>query len=69
MDTAKASSEAAVRRDAMIEALPFAAQRFLEQPSWVQSIDETLGRLGEAVGVSRAYVLENRTGEPPRTVL
>jgi hypothetical protein len=30
MDTAKASSEAAVRRDAMLEALPFAAQRFLE---------------------------------------
>ena len=53
----------------MLEALAFAAQRFLEQPSWVQSIDEILGRLGEAVGVSRAYVLENRTGEPPRTVL
>src|SRR6185503_6160271 len=69
MDTAKASSEAAVRRDAMLEALAFAAQRFLEQPSWVQSIDEILGRLGEAVGVSRAYVFENRTGEPPRTVL
>ena len=32
MDTAKASSEAAVRRDAMLEALAFAAQRFLEQP-------------------------------------
>jgi PAS domain S-box-containing protein len=69
MDTAKASSEAAVRRDAMLEALAFAAQRFLQQPSWVQSIDEILGRLGEAVGVSRAYVLENRTGEPPTTVL
>ena len=69
MDTAKASSEAAVRRDAMLEALAFAAQRFLEQPSWVQSIDEILGRLGEAVGVSRAYVFENRTGEPPKTVL
>ena len=69
MDTAKASSEAAVRRDAMLEALAFAAQRFLEQPSWVQSIDEILRRLGEAVGVSRAYVLENRSGEPPTTVL
>ena len=69
MDTAKASSEAAVRHDAMLEALAFAAQRFLEQSSWVQSIDGILGRLGEAVGVSRAYVLETRTGEPPTTVL
>lgn len=69
MDTAKASSEAAVRHEAMLEALAFAAQRFLEQPSWVQNIDEILGRLGEAVGASRAYVLENRPGEPPTTVL
>jgi len=46
MDTAKASSAAAVRHDAMLEALAFAAQRFLKQPSWVQSIDGILGRLG-----------------------
>ncbi|HET9248900.1 MAG TPA: PAS domain-containing protein [Actinomycetota bacterium] len=69
MATAKASSEPAFRRDAMLEALAFAAQRFLERPSWIQSIDEILERLSEAVGVSRAYVLENRVGSEPLTTV
>ncbi len=59
MDTARARAEAALRRDATLEALAFAAQRFLEEPSWERSIDQVLRRLGEAVEVSRAYVNEN----------
>jgi PAS domain S-box-containing protein len=70
VETAKEASEAAIRRDAMLEALAFAAQRFLEQPSWTKSLDEILGRLGEAVGVSRAYVMENRPiGDGPLTTV
>jgi hypothetical protein len=64
MDTAKASSAAAVRHDAMLEALAFAAQRFLEQPSWVQSIDGILGRL-VCRGRDRGLGLsEPRFGQP-----
>jgi PAS domain S-box-containing protein len=59
VDTAKARAEAALRRDATLEALAFAAQRFLEEPSWERSIDQVLRRLGEAIEVSRAYVSEN----------
>ncbi|HEY7660099.1 MAG TPA: PAS domain-containing protein [Actinomycetota bacterium] len=71
MDTARARAEAALRRDSTLEALAFAAQRFLEEPSWERCIDAVLRRLGEAVGASRAYVYENleRPGEPLATVL
>ena len=59
VDTARARAEAALSRDATLEALAFAAQRLLEEPSWERSIDQVLRRLGEAVEVSRAYVIEN----------
>jgi PAS domain S-box-containing protein len=52
------------RRDAILEAVRFAAERFLsEAVGWEQSIREVLKRLGEAAGASRVYVFENFVGE------
>ena len=52
------------RRDAILKALRFAAERFLgEVGGWEESIQEILGRLGEAAEVSRVYIFENRTGD------
>ncbi|MEO7912660.1 MAG: PAS domain S-box protein, partial [Roseiflexaceae bacterium] len=53
-------SEAAVhRRDAILEAVSFAAVRFLETTTWEQCIVEVLRRLGAATEVSRVYMFEN----------
>ncbi len=62
VDTARARAEAALRRDAALEAVAFAAQRFLETPAWEGIIDQVLRRLGEAVSASRVYIFQNRTG-------
>jgi PAS domain S-box-containing protein len=59
VDTAQVRAEAALRRDATLEAVAFAAQRFLEDPDWSRSIGQVLQRLGEATGVSRVYLYEN----------
>ncbi len=59
VDTAHARAEAALRRDATLEAVAFAAQRFLESPAWEEVVEQVLRRLGEAVSVSGAYVFEN----------
>jgi PAS domain S-box-containing protein len=70
VETVGATPEAAGRRDAMLEALAFAAQRFLERPTWSECLDDVVCRLGESVGASRAYVFENRAGggEPTATL-
>jgi PAS domain S-box-containing protein len=52
----------------MLEALAFAAQRFLERPTWSECLDDVVCRLGESVGASRAYVFENRpAGDEPES--
>jgi PAS domain S-box-containing protein len=56
VDTARARAEAALRRDATLEAIAFAAQRFLETPDWEAIVPQVLRRLGEAVGVSSLVV-------------
>jgi PAS domain S-box-containing protein len=50
------------RRDGVLEAISFAAGRFLKTESWEDVIDEVLARVGSAVGASRAYVFENGSG-------
>ncbi len=47
------------RSEAILEAVHFAATRFLGAPSWEEAIYEVLQRLGEAAEVSRAYIFEN----------
>jgi PAS domain S-box-containing protein len=57
-------SEAAVRRrDAILEAVSFAAVRFLETTGWEQCIAEVLRRLGAATEVSRIYMFQNHVGD------
>ncbi|MDP9329882.1 MAG: PAS domain S-box protein [Actinomycetota bacterium] len=48
------------RNDRVMQALAFAAQRFLASASWRDRIDDVLERLGEAVEASHAYVFENQ---------
>jgi signal transduction histidine kinase len=49
------------RRDAILDAVRFGAQRFLEPHtgSWRSDIDEVMARLGGAAAVSRVYIFEN----------
>src|SRR5918994_4606139 len=52
------------RRDAILEAVRFAADQFLgEAAGWEESVKAVLRRLGEATEASRVYVCENFTGE------
>jgi PAS domain S-box-containing protein len=51
------------RRDAVLEAVRYAGERFLSgDGSWEESIDAVLERLGQATGVSRVYLYQNFTG-------
>ena len=52
------------RRDAILEAVRFAAERLLgEAIGWEESVRAVLRRLGEATGTSRVYVFENHVDE------
>ncbi|MCX7671822.1 MAG: GAF domain-containing protein, partial [Anaerolineae bacterium] len=50
------------RRDAILEAVGFIAERFLREDEWEESINDALARLGQAADVSRVYIFENRPG-------
>jgi len=54
--------EALPRRDAILDAVRFAAEQFLKT-SWKESLQEVLRRLGEAAEVSHVYIFENFVGE------
>jgi PAS domain S-box-containing protein len=58
-DPARASNAASLRRDAVLEAVAFAAERLLRSTDWRAVADEALARLGVAADVSRACVMEN----------
>ena len=47
---------------AILSAVCFAAQRFLDASSWRKEVDNLLRRLGEATGASRVYIVENVSG-------
>ena len=52
------------RREAILEAVRFAAERLLgEAIGWEESVRGVLRRLGEATGASRVYIFENHAGE------
>jgi PAS domain S-box-containing protein len=52
------------RRDAILEAVGFAAERFLgDAAGWEENIESVLEHLGVAAGTSRAYIFENYEGE------
>ncbi|MFN8532986.1 MAG: PAS domain S-box protein [Dehalococcoidia bacterium] len=52
--------EALQSRDAILEAVSYAAGRFLREPPWERHAQDFLARLGQATGVSRVYLFENR---------
>lgn len=60
----KQSEEALRRRDAILQAVAFAAEQLLTAPEWEHSIDEVLRQLGAATGVSRVYIVPS--GAEPR---
>jgi PAS domain S-box-containing protein len=52
------------RRDAILEAVRFAAEHFLSNPAnRERGMDEVLERLGKATETSRVYVFQNHPGE------
>ncbi|HLZ31478.1 MAG TPA: GAF domain-containing protein [Chloroflexota bacterium] len=53
----KRSEEALHQRDAILEAVAFAAERLLTAAEWEHSIDDVLRQLGAATGVSRVYIV------------
>lgn len=55
----KEAEETLGRRDRILEAATFAAERFLNLPDWADAVGELLTRLGTAVEASRAYVYRN----------
>jgi GAF domain-containing protein len=57
--TRPAADEALARRDAILSAVAFAAQRFLVADEWESVIGDVLGQLGRAADVSRAHVFQN----------
>ena len=58
----KRAQEALRRRDAILEAVSFAAQRLLLAPDWKEAIESVLARLGQAMGVTRGHIFENHRG-------
>lgn len=59
----KLAEETLSRREAILEAVGFAAEGFLKTRSWEEVIPEVLRRLGEAAGISRVYVFRNHGDE------
>jgi PAS domain S-box-containing protein len=62
-DTARATKPAPTRRDAVLEAVAFAAEQLLLSDDWRRVAEDVLERLGSAAGVSRACVTENSADE------
>jgi PAS domain S-box-containing protein len=58
--TAQVEMEATLhRRDAILEAVSFAAEKLLSGGEWEESITSVLERLGQSMVVSRAYIFAN----------
>jgi diguanylate cyclase (GGDEF)-like protein/PAS domain S-box-containing protein len=51
-------------RDTILEAVSFAAEKFLTCAHWAEPIQEVLACLGQAVAASRVYIFENHRNEP-----
>ena len=58
--TDRKSTEADLRkREAILEAITFAAEQFLKTANWRENIDVVLERLGQTLHVSHAYLFED----------
>ena len=54
----KEAEHALQLRDAILEAVSYSATRLLTAPTWESCADDVLCKLGEAAGMSRAYIYE-----------
>lgn len=62
--TARRTAEDAVsRRDRILAATAFAAERLLRSPAWEVVLDDVLERIGTSALASRAYVCRNEAGD------
>ncbi len=59
----KKVEEALKKRDEILQAVAFTAEIFLKTPDWEGSVEKVLAYLGEATGVSRVRVFQNRTDD------
>jgi len=62
----KHAEEALTRRDMVLQAIGFAAERFLKSADWAAALPDVLERLGTASSAGRVYVFENVTLEDGR---
>ncbi|MFB3778418.1 MAG: ATP-binding protein [Bryobacteraceae bacterium] len=53
-----AMADSILQRNRILESVRFAAQRFLTAPDWRTVIQEVLGKIGAAAGVSRGFLFE-----------
>lgn len=54
------------RHDAVLEAMTYAAEKFLAVPNWELNLPQVLDRLGQATNVTHAYLIEiNRPPDGP----
>lgn len=51
------------RHDAILEAVSFAARKFLMEPDWEESIAEALDKLGRAAEASRVFIFERHVDQ------
>jgi PAS domain S-box-containing protein len=59
----KVSEEELRRRDAILQAVAFVAEKLLTSSDWEHSLDDALNQLGGATGVSRVYIVP-AAGDP-----
>lgn len=64
----KRQQNALRRRDLILQAVAYAAGRFLRDGDWEAAMDHILERLGVALGVDRVSILENTAGEAKHLV-
>ncbi len=66
----KRSVNAAVRRrDAILQAVSLAAEKFLRLEAWEQSVPDVLAQIGQAAEVSRVYIFERHFREDGVTLV
>ncbi len=53
-------TEALLQRDRILQSVRFAAQQFLATTSWEAVIADVLAKIGQAAGISRIHIIENR---------
>jgi PAS domain S-box-containing protein len=68
VETARAASATPLRRDAVLEAVAFAAERLLLASDWRDVAVDVLGRLAIAADVSRAHLIRNEVGDAGLTM-